>query len=1364
MERVRRSRRRFLVSESLERRQLLAGDLCSPADLVPGGLTLGGSTPGASAGVDSLSRVGEGEGVLSDLDSLAWLDDLAPAEPIRYPSGDESIEVIALDEYVAIDGGESFVDLGLDFMQPERLFGNSISVFRLPTEVPVGPSVVPVVSASFQQLDATFLPVFGAPRSDNLVVATDEIVVKISGETAVQRQKEQPDWTPEGYLQQHPDVAEFRRLSGTPDQYVVTLRDSLGADTLLAVETFDKDTTFEWATPNLFQSWQLYAAPNDPLFGNQWHLHNTGQGGGLVGHDANLVAAWDINAGGSSDIIVGIVDDGVSTDHEDLTVWTNPGEIADNGIDDDGNGWVDDIHGWNFVNNNNNSSYTADGDNHGTAVAGVAAADGNNGVGVAGAAYNSQVISARIFDGISVADDVGIAAAIHYMAGRKEDGTGVWNSAHVVNHSWGGGFPSPLIIDAFAYATASGGHDQGGINNFISTGNGAGPVSFPAYLSNTNDGVVAVGGTGNTGGIAVYSSFGPEVDIVAPTKNDFFSALAIETTDLMGEIGYDPSNYTGTGGNGFGGTSSAAPLATGVAALALAELDAQGLDLSPGELRDLIRANARLIAGLQHGTDGHNVFSGYGMIDAFSLLSGIGTREISVTSATAELVSGGDPVTFASTDLGSTAQTHVRIRNQGTEPLDVSGLSVTSGPFSIVAGDAGVLDLGESITVVLEFEPTTTGTATAVLEIASDDVDEAIFEVPLTGVGTFVSIDGTVFEDREADGTMGPQNLPVASQAVFLDENGNGMHDAGSTFSTTTPVDTIGGDFVLSPIEVSGVPEFDRIEVAIDITHPYVEDMFVELVAPDGSAITLAAGLGGFGDNYTGTIFADDAAVSINDGVAPFTGRFRPQQAFSNLDGVDANGTWNLRVTDTFAAFDDGTLNSWSITIGVAEPLTSTDANGRYAFRNVPDGDHTVAFVETDVYSVVASPAAVGITLSSADPYTNVDFPVAQNDVAYVFAFEDENGDGIVDPGEGLLPEPQWFVDTNGNGQFDVGGGEYQQDDDVGITDNTTVTSTLEISSQDPAVTSISNLDVLINASHTYTGDVSMVLVAPDGTRVELIDQRGGGGDNFTQTRFDDDAASSIADAFAPFTGSFTPEEPLSGFNGIDGNGTWTLEVTDSAGGDTGTLQDWTLLFSPGDDMFPIDDDGWFTYPLPDQESMIGLVPDPFYEYTIPANGQYTLTPDGQPHIGLLLGARVRQASISGTVFHDPDGDQTYDPGEPAVEGWSVFLDENENGVADVQSQFGSSNALPINNFFQAESTIDVSGASVLAGDLEIGVNIDYNGVESLSVELIAPSGTTVVLVDTGISGSDMVGTVFDDDADTAIGDGASPYTGSFRP
>ena len=134
--------------------------------------------------------------------------------------------------------------------------------------------------------------------------------------------------------------------------------------------------------------------PNDPLFVKQWYLHNIGQTGGPSGIDIKAVAAWQ-KVFSSKAITVAVVDSGVDVAHPDLKdhIWINSKEIAGNGIDDEGNGYIDDINGWNFFQGNN---LPVDLDGHGTHVAGTIGASNNNNIGITGIAWGSPLMAVKV--------------------------------------------------------------------------------------------------------------------------------------------------------------------------------------------------------------------------------------------------------------------------------------------------------------------------------------------------------------------------------------------------------------------------------------------------------------------------------------------------------------------------------------------------------------------------------------------------------------------------------------------------------------------------------------------------------------------------------------------------------------------------------------------------------------------------------------------------------------------------------------------------------------------------------------------------------------------------------------------------------
>ena len=241
------------------------------------------------------------------------------------------------------------------------------------------------------------------------------------------------------------------------------LRRPKTSNPLLAARTLAAMKDVVWAQPNFVREIRHFFTPSNPLFPDQQALQNTGQNGAVAGAHVDAVHAWDKTTGNGS-IVIAIIDDGVDISHPGLHIFTNPGESGGgketNGADDDGNGLIDDVHGWDFANGDND--VTPVGTNgHGTGTAGIAGGTFGSLAQAAGIAPGCTILPVKIADdtGTFTTDDV-IGEAIIYAT----------QFADVLSNSWGGGGQSPYIDDAINYAVTLGRNGKG-CPVFFATGN-----------------------------------------------------------------------------------------------------------------------------------------------------------------------------------------------------------------------------------------------------------------------------------------------------------------------------------------------------------------------------------------------------------------------------------------------------------------------------------------------------------------------------------------------------------------------------------------------------------------------------------------------------------------------------------------------------------------------------------------------------------------------------------------------------------------------------------------------------------------------------------------------------------------------------
>ncbi|MBD3290260.1 S8 family serine peptidase, partial [candidate division KSB1 bacterium] len=404
--------------------------------------------------------------------------------------------------------------------------------------------------------------------------SSTEIIVKFKSEMNKSLRKRD-------YLRESkPLFLRSENQSGLNRIYKIHIDSTEKIDRLLDI--LENDPAVEYAQRN--HIFRVHTQPNDPLYSEQWYLQKI-----------SVEQAWSTETGDSS-VLVAIIDTGIDYLHEDLApnIWINPAEdLNSNGkvdssdfnyIDDDGNGFIDDIHGWDFTDAPNfpdGGDYLdpdndpADEHGHGTSIAGIIAAEANNELGIAGIAPGCRLLNLRAGTAQGLLEEEDVATAIVYAAD---------NGARIINMSFGDIAASPLLQDVMQYAA------QNNCVLIASAGNSASDeIHYPSGYNET----ISVAATNENDYPASFSNFGTTIDLTAPGRN-------LKTTNRNNRYG------------NFSGTSAAAPVVSGVAALLLS----QKPYLSAAEIRKI------LIAAVDDlGTAGRDNNYGSGRINAFKALN-----------------------------------------------------------------------------------------------------------------------------------------------------------------------------------------------------------------------------------------------------------------------------------------------------------------------------------------------------------------------------------------------------------------------------------------------------------------------------------------------------------------------------------------------------------------------------------------------------------------------------------------------------------------------------------------------------------------------------------------------------------------------
>lgn len=716
--------------------------------------------------------------------------------------------------------------------------------------------------------------------------------------------------------------------------------------------------------PNFVWPSQPRFTPNDPLYNQQWYLNNNGQVGGTPGADVHAALAWDTTHG-SPNITVAVIDSGIDIDHEEFH----------------GTGKI--VAPFDPVGNDTDPRPSYDPgmqEDHGTAVAGIAVANGNNSLGISGVAPDCALMPIRLIaQGKTIQDeaDAFVWAAEH--------------GADVICNSWGPpdntGTAQPLPDStraAIDYAYRTGRHGKGCVIVWAS-GNGNESTDLDGYASNPQ--IINVGASTDRDKRAAYSDFGASLSLCAPSNGGV--SQSVQTTDRSGYHGYSNNNYT----DAFGGTSASAPLVAGVAALVLSV----NPNLTTAQVRQRLQTTADRIdtATGNYDSAGHSNLYGYGRVNATRAVAAtVGTQySISgrVTTITGSALAG---VTVQDTTTGSLAVTNST--GGYTIPYAVSGVNlvaVASNSYAFTPA-ARSLNIGTNITGI-------------------DFTASAPPRVTLTAPANGASITAkTALAARTTNDAVVQQvQFSLRNPTVTFNRSPN---SAIRDLTTTTDSQT-----------VNSAGKIGAASLTVDISHAYDGDLVITLTAPDGTNVVVwnrnynfnqkltmtftGLPLGGKPVNGIWRLSVSDKAASnigtlLSWGMTivptwqqiattnqaaggvwssawdtatapprPYVLRATAATANANYDSAESS----VQVTPTKSTISGAIRYNSGVAVanvkvacsGVAISST-TDGNGRYSFAGLSNGSYTLT---PSGSNLTFTPSKLTATLGSAY-ITNADF------------------------------------------------------------------------------------------------------------------------------------------------------------------------------------------------------------------------------------------------------------------------------------------------------------------------------------------------------------------------------------------------------
>ncbi|MGL6073782.1 MAG: S8 family serine peptidase [Fimbriiglobus sp.] len=608
----------------------------------------------------------------------------------------------------------------------------------------------------------------------------------------------------------------------------------------------------------LDQKIELQRTPDDSQYSNQGWLNRV-----------EAPAAWNTTTG-TGQTIVAVLDTGVDYRHPDLAanIWTNPRELAGNGRDDDGNGFVDDLHGANFA-DNNGDPYDTDG--HGTHVAGILGAAGNNGTGIAGVNWRTRIMPLKF-----IGHDGGYTS----NAVRAMD-YAIANGARIINASWGGPGYDPTLAAAISRSRAAGTIIVTSAGNY-SSNNDQSPF-YPASYSTLSDNVVSVAATDQNGNLASYSNFGAGTVTIAAPGSGIISTLPNSRYGIMS------------------GTSMASPVIAGALALAW--------DANPN------LSHQQLIAKLRESVDTLPSLTGKvqtgGEVNLAKLVGAPVAPPVipPATPPTVPVIPPALPVDRTGPRVvnaafrGSRAGVYDRVFvafNEAINPTSfTNGTAQIQGPTGAV-GISAVVPVANTnntqFTLLFSRAQTAGGNYNLALNPTVRDVVGNMMDQNNDGRGGTTADAFYLSGNLAGTSPVTPPVVPVTPPTL-----------PGFTRSFSAGVPRAIQDRRTTRVEINVTENFNinQLGLTLDLTHARTSDLSIRLTAPTGERFTLFNRRGG--TNLSNTTFTDNG-MSLASARAPFQGAVRPEQSMSPMVGRNARGVWVVEIFDV-AEGVAGTLN-----------------------------------------------------------------------------------------------------------------------------------------------------------------------------------------------------------------------------------------------------------------------------------------------------------------------------------------------------------------------------------------------------------------------------------------------------------------------